>query len=107
MAALEKSIEEELFSWGVKVNIEVTPPELERLFELGTDVHLDDGVKTSADRKGHGLQRAMMFALLRAWAKALRSEKKPEGESDVAPRKQSDTVIFAMEESELFLHPHA
>jgi len=107
LAALEKSIEEELLSWGVKVNIEVTPPELERLFELGTDVHLDDGVKTSADRKGHGLQRAMMFALLRAWAKALRSEKKAEGESGVAPRKQSDTVIFAMEEPELFLHPHA
>jgi len=107
LAALEKSIEEELLSWGVKVNIEVTPPELERLFELGTDVHVDDGVKTSADRKGHGLQRAMMFALLRAWAKALRSERKAEGESGVAPRKHSDTVIFAMEEPELFLHPHA
>jgi putative ATP-dependent endonuclease of the OLD family len=107
LAALEKSIEEELLYWGVKVNIEVTPPELERLFELGTDVHLDDGVKTSAERKGHGLQRAMMFALLRAWARALRSERKPEGESEVTPRKQSDTVIFAMEEPELFLHPHA
>lgn len=107
LAALEKSIEEELLSWGVKVNIEVTPPELERLFELGTDVHLDDGVKTSAERKGHGLQRAMMFALLRAWAKALRNERKLDGESDVTPRKQSDTVIFAMEEPELFLHPHA
>ena len=107
LAALEKSIEEELLSWGVKVNIEVTPPELERLFELGTDVHLDDGVRTSADRKGHGLQRAMIFALLRAWAKALRSEKKAEGDGDVTPRKQSDSVIFAMEEPELFLHPHA
>lgn len=107
LAALEKSIEEELLSWGVKVNIEVTPPELERLFELGTDVHLDDGVKTSADRKGHGLQRAVMFALLRAWAKSLRSEKAAEGAGDVAPRKQSDSVIFAMEEPELFLHPHA
>jgi len=107
LAALEKSIEEELLSWGVKVNIEVTAPGLERLFELGTDVHLDDGVKTSADRKGHGLQRAMMFALLRAWAKALRSEKKAKGESGVAPRKQSDAVIFAIEEPELFLHPHA
>jgi len=107
LAALEKSIEEELLSWGVKVNIEVTPPQLERLFELGTNVQLDDGVKTSADRKGHGLQRAMMLALLRAWAKALRSDKKDEGESGVSPRKQSDTVIFAIEEPELFLHPHA
>lgn len=107
LAMLERSIENELQSWGVKVNIEVTPPELERLFELGTDVHLDDGVKTTADRKGHGLQRAMMFALLRAWAEALRKEKKSEGDGEIAPRKRSDSVIFAMEEPELFLHPHA
>ena len=107
LAKLEKSIEEELQSWGVTVDIEVTPPELERLFELGTDVHLNDGVKTTADRKGHGLQRAMIFALLRAWAKSLRDGKRKEGEEGVGPRKQSDSVIFAMEEPELFLHPHA
>jgi len=107
LAVLERSIENELQSWGVKVNIAVTPPELERLFELGTDVHLDDGVKTTADRKGHGLQRAMMFALLRAWAEALRKEKRPEDDGEIAPRRRSDSVIFAMEEPELFLHPHA
>ncbi len=107
LAALEKNIEKELSAWGVRVNIQVTPPEMEKLFELGTDIHLDDGVRTTADRKGHGLQRAMMFALLRAWAAALRSERSAEGAGDVAPRKQSDSVIFAMEEPELFLHPHA
>lgn len=107
LAVLEKSIEAELRSWGVKVNIEVTPPEIERIFELGTDVHLNDGVKTRADRKGHGLQRALMFALLRAWAKALRDEKQLGADGQVSPRKQSDSVIFAMEEPELFLHPHA
>ncbi|MFZ6034059.1 MAG: ATP-dependent nuclease [Melioribacter sp.] len=107
LAVLEKSIEEELRTWGVKVNIEVTPPELERLFELGTDVHLNDGVKTTADRKGHGLQRAMMFALLRAWAKTLREERSSQNQEEPAPRKQSDSVIFALEEPELFLHPHA
>jgi CRISPR-associated exonuclease Cas4 len=107
LAELEKSIEEELQSWGVKVNIEVNPPELERLFELGTDIHLNDGVETSADRKGHGLQRAMMFALLRLWAKVIRSDRQMDTEAQVTPRKQSDSVIFAMEEPELFLHPHA
>jgi len=107
LAILEKSIEIELQSWGVKVNIEVTPPEIERLFELGTDINLDDGVKTTAERKGHGLQRAMMFALLRAWAKALQSEKIVEGDEVVTPRKQSNSLIFAMEEPEIFLHPHA
>lgn len=107
LAALEKSIEGELQAWGVQVNIEVRPPEIEKLFELGTDVHLDDGVRTTADRKGHGLQRAMMFALLRAWAATLRAGRKSDDDGEVVPRKQSDSVIFAMEEPELFLHPHA
>jgi len=104
---LESSLEEELRAWDVKVNIEVTFLELERLFELGTNVHLDDGVKTTADRKGHGLQRAMIFALLRAWAKTMHEERSPGDQGPLAPRKQSDSVIFAMEEPELFLHPHA
>lgn len=107
LANLERSIEEELRTWGVKVNIEVTQPELERLFELGTDVYLNDGVKTPADRKGHGLQRAMIFALLRAWAKSLREERSSGDQGGPAPRRHSDSVIFAMEEPELFLHPHA
>lgn len=108
LARLEKTIEDELSVWGVRVNIEVTPPGIEKLFELGTDVLLDDGVRTTADRKGHGLQRAMIFALLRSWAAALRSAEDDTGKpQDLAPRKQSDSVIFAMEEPELFLHPHA
>jgi hypothetical protein len=105
LQVLEQGIEEELQSWGVKVNIEVTAPDIERVFELGTDLHLDDGIRTTADRKGHGLQRAVIFPLLRSWAKALRA--KPMGEKELAPRKQSESVIFAMEEPELFLHPHA
>ena len=106
IALLEKNIEKELLDWGVNVNIEVEPPEIEKLFELGTDIHLDDGVRTTADRKGRGLQRAMIFALLRSWATALRIEKKRLGDEEVSPRKQSASVIFAMEEPELFLHPH-
>lgn len=105
LAMLEEGIEEELKAWGVTVNIEVTAPDIERVFELGTNLHLDDGIRTPADRKGHGLQRAVIFALLRSWAKVLRA--KPEGEVELVPRKQSESVIFAMEEPELFLHPHA
>ena len=101
---LERTIEDELRAWGVSVDIKVTAPEIERVFELGTDLHLDDGIQTTADRKGHGLQRAVIFALLRSWAKVLRSNS--DGET-VARRKQSESVIFAIEEPELFLHPHA
>ena len=105
--ALETGIEEELKAWGVRVRIEVTPPEVEKLFELGTGIHLDDGVRTTAERKGHGLQRAMVFALLRSWATALRLERSDDSGGGVTSRKHSDSVIFAMEEPELFLHPHA
>ena len=107
LSILERGIETELAAWDVKVNIEVLPPQIEKLFELGTDIHIDDGVRTIAERKGHGLQRAMIFALLRSWASALQTERHANDDEEVSARRQSDSVIFAMEEPELFLHPHA
>jgi len=104
LARLESSLTSELISWGVSVSIEVTPPDLQKVFELGTELHLDDGLKTLAEKKGHGLQRAVLFALIRAWAKALH----PTGQADAARARQaSESAFFAMEEPELFLHPHA
>ena len=102
---LESSIEQELSEWGVRVSVEVTPPDISKIFELGTDIHLDDGLKTLAARKGHGLQRAVIFGLMKAWAKAMRrADSATEGTSS---RKASESVVFAIEEPELFLHPHA
>jgi len=100
---LESSLEAELSDWGVKVDIEVNPPDIDKIFELGTDIHLDDGYRTLAKHKGHGLQRAVIFGLMKAWAKALRTVETEELES----RKASESIIFAVEEPELFLHPHA
>ena len=104
LARLEALLTSELGSWGVQASIEVAPPELERVFELGAQLHLDDGVKTLAEKKGHGLQRAVIFALVRAWAKALRQASEP---AETRPRQASGSVFFAIEEPELFLHPHA
>lgn len=102
LADLEALLTGELAAWGVKTSIEVTAPELERIFELGAQLYVDDGLKTSADRKGHGLQRAILFSLVRAWAASFR----PGVESaEIAPRRSSDSVFFAIEEPELFLHP--
>ena len=80
-----------------------------KIFELGTELYLDDGLTTTADKKGHGLQRAVIFALLRAWAHIIREESvSPDGEEQPrSPRKSSESVIFAIEEPELYLHPHA
>ena len=102
---LERSIEQELSEWDVRVSVEVTPPDVSKIFELGTDIHLDDGLKTLAERKGHGLQRAVIFGLMKAWAKAMRKTKTGDGEPSA--RRASESIIFAIEEPELFLHPHA
>jgi CRISPR-associated exonuclease Cas4 len=105
LVSLEGVLRKELSSWGVSVDIEVLPPALEKIFELGTNLHIDDGVRTLAEQKGHGLQRAVIFALIRAWAIALRTPAATE--SGTVPRASSESLVFAMEEPELFLHPHA
>ena len=105
LADLESSIEQELTEWDVRVSVEVTPPDISKIFELGTDIHLDDGLKTLAERKGHGLQRAVIFGLMKAWAKAMRQAATATG--GPTARKASESVVFAIEEPELFLHPHA
>jgi len=105
LTALEKHLEQELRHWGVTVSIEVEPPEIEKIFELGTNLRLDDGIRTLAEQKGHGLQRAVIFALIRAWANVLQTVRKEN--SRTVARASSESIIFAMEEPELFLHPHA
>ena len=105
LVILEKNIKDELSYWGVNVEIEVLPPDIEKIFELGTNLHLDDGIKTLAEEKGHGLQRACIFALIRAWANVLHDT--PARNVGTTARASSESVIFAMEEPELFLHPHA
>ncbi len=101
---LERLIKSELTTWGVDVSITVTPPDVKKVFELGTEIWLDDGLKTQAERKGHGLQRALIFSLIRAWSSTLRSN--PAAQTPRA-RIASESVIFAFEEPELFLHPQA
>jgi putative ATP-dependent endonuclease of the OLD family len=101
---LERAIKAELSQWKVGVSIRVTAPEVRRVFELGTDLVIDDGFPTVAERKGHGLQRAVMFSLIRAWASTLRNVPR---EGAARARAASESLVFAYEEPELFLHPQA
>lgn len=101
---LEAEVSTELKDWGCDVAIDVLPPSVDRLFELGTELRLDDGVETPAEDKGHGLQRATLFALVRVWSRILQAAACNGGP---APRKASESLVFAVEEPELFLHPHA
>ena len=110
-SAIEKikgDLREELKNWGVEVLVGIEPPSIDKLLEQGFKLELDDGVPTTTNRKGHGLQRAVLFALLRAWVRALKLDSQKEDDSKpIKPRKKSDTVVFAIEEPELYLHPQA
>lgn len=102
---LEKLLADELRDWAARVSIEIQAPEISKVFELGTLLQIDDGHRTIAERKGHGLQRAVIFSLIRAWARLIRST--PAGAATASPRRASESVIFAIEEPEMFLHPQA
>ncbi|NJO00699.1 MAG: ATP-binding protein [Bacteroidia bacterium] len=65
---LEQLLQQSLGNWKTVVDIEINPPTIEKVFKLGTSVWIDDGTRTDLSRKGHGLQRSFLFALLKATA---------------------------------------
>jgi CRISPR-associated exonuclease Cas4 len=82
------------------VAIEIVTPELVDLFK-DTIVNVDDSLPTSIDAKGHGLQRALVFAYIRAYAKFI-------GETEISAGRGPlfGNFILAIEEPELYLHPN-
>lgn len=98
---LENKLETALSDWGVGVDIHIKSPDFPTLLQSGVHVELDDGLSTSIEEKGNGLQRSLIFALMRVWADISHSKEK---ESDNEIRERS--IMFAFEEPELFLHPH-
>jgi AAA15 family ATPase/GTPase len=113
---LEKRLEKELSGWDTKIDIEVTPPDIDNVLRIGTNVWVDDGMKTDVNRKGHGLQRGLIFALIKSWAAVIMEELKKQYEGDTREgdeqieqptRKTSRSTYFIFEEPELYLHPQA
>lgn len=83
---------------GSKVEIEIVTPELIDLFK-DTNIIIDDSLPTSINSKGHGLQRALIFAYIRAYAKTISMVENDEETS-------FKSFIVGIEEPELFLHPN-
>lgn len=83
---------------GSKVEIEIVTPELLDLFK-DTNITIDDSFPSSINSKGHGLQRALIFAYIRAYAKTINMI-----ESDEETTFKS--FVVGIEEPELFLHPN-
>jgi len=46
---------------------------VEEIVQSGTQLLLDDGIKTSVEFKGHGLQSSLIFAIFREYANLAKS----------------------------------
>lgn len=84
---------------------EMMPADLELEFQAPTvevllttpKIYIDDGYRGSVENKGHGLQRAVIFAILRAYARFVTNK----------PDRPKRTFILGVEEPELYMHPTA
>ncbi len=86
---------EKQFSECTKVGFEVESPVFDELLKK-FQTRVDDGIETYAHEKGDGMQRALMLAIIQAYAE-YRKEKNDKGKS----------FLFFIDEAELHLHPTA
>ena len=86
---------EKQFAECTKVSFEVTSPEFNELLK-NFQTRVDDGVETYASEKGDGMQRALMLAIIQAYAE-YRKNREDAGKS----------FLFFIDEAELHLHPTA
>lgn len=109
LTRFEERLSSHLSSWGAEIDVEIVAPNIDDVFKANTQVWVNDGVKTDINRKGHGLQRALSFALIKTIAETLREERliAEEAGGNNGTRKASDSMYFILEEPELYLHPQA
>ena len=78
---------------NVRIQLDAAIPELSQIFHKSKIV-IDDGVELDFSEHGMGLQRSFAVSALHAWNKVIASQ-------------SSQDYVFAIEEPELYLHPHA
>ncbi len=81
------------------IEIEMAMPQLREVFGAAK-IYADDGIRTTIETKGHGMQRSMIFTILRAYAELAHVQK-------AGGKAEERTTIFAIEEPELYLHPQS
>ena len=106
LTEFERSLSNELISWGAEIDVEVLPPDIDDVFKANTQVWIDDGMRTDIRRKGHGLQRALTFALIKVVSDRLKKERERLADANQS-RAVSASTYFILEEPELYLHPQA
>jgi putative ATP-dependent endonuclease of the OLD family len=78
------------------LEIEFETPTLEVLMSA-PKLYVDDGFRNAIENKGHGLQRAVIFTILRRYAEFMTTSQ--------GGRKRK--LILAVEEPEIYMHPQA
>lgn len=81
------------------IEIEMAMPQLREVFGYAK-IFANDGVRTTIETKGHGMQRSMIFTILRTYAELTHVQKAGE-------KAGQRTTIFAIEEPEIYLHPQS
>ena len=81
------------------IEIEMTMPQLREVFGAAK-IYADDGVRTTIETKGHGMQRSMILTILRAYAEFAHAQ-------ETGGETNRRSTIFAIEEPELYLHPQS
>jgi len=99
----EERLSGNLQEWGVNLEVEVLPPDIDDVFKSDVNVWIHDGIKTDINRKGHGLQRALTFSLIKTFSEHINSLTEEERPN----RQASKSSYFIFEEPELYLHPQA
>lgn len=94
---IEKGVETYLqkqFSEGAEVDFKINDPKIDDMLK-GFETEVNDGIKTKAENKGDGMQRALMLAIIQAYA----DYRKKNG--------IARNFVFLIDEAELHLHPSA
>jgi predicted ATP-dependent endonuclease of OLD family len=89
---------QELMPTVSSVRLAVKIDDVKDLFSGGVVLSVDDGIETDVLAKGHGLQRCVVFSLLRT---LIHTEKSAQQEVD----KPTRSIILGIEEPELYIHP--
>lgn len=84
-----------------KVTLGMDATDAGKFIGSNTLLRLDDGTPTRIALQGHGLQRALVFAMLEIIATQKATGAAAEGQQ---PERRSTVLLF--EEPELFMHPH-
>lgn len=80
---------------------------LSKIIQQVAEIKVDDGTQTPLENKGHGMQRAAIFSLLRTFSALSRNKASNSQEENGSGINHRRPYLFLVEEPELYLHPQA